>query len=1077
MASMEDGLRSIRDARGLRVNEDLLVWAARLETGRVRSGRSGVTPEILAETWRKMHITVSAEENADLMRILVQYRESHQSPPPAGRPAPAPPDPDAATTQKVQATTIAAAPTPPPAHPTPTVTQAAAAPAQVPEPEVPTPAPRHPDPEPRRIAAVTELHPRSEPTGPLPEPGMFLGQSADVMNPRDAYMGLSVTGSGLELLWEPAENTAAVTLYLITGATGAVPNTAAESERLLVTTDTHATVPAGFRYYAVFAYAGDNPLAAARSTAAVRQAVGQLVPSPQNVQIVVNPDSVVLEWTQPPAVNGVQLRRSRPDQPLPGFADTSLIQRVEPGQSQYLDRDVEPGRGYTYELVCLADAPRVDDSVDRSPPWSSGVVAIPATPERVDQLDGHMRDDDGQVRCRLSWPTARRGRVTIFGKPGGPGELTRLAPGQLLTSADMDRLPLGKRVVWGLTRSTGRDVLDGFAVDVSASPEWCYTPVTELGGQFVVGRSQVLTHVGSIDEVELTDRIFWQFLRFEWPTGAAEVVADIDGARNRTSREQYELYGGVRLALAAHPTVIRLYGTRTYRGVALDGRPVEVRYQGRLVLFYQFEFGRFGNGRRLKVRPEIPLPATEMAVIGGVELYPLSAEQSTQAGFGVVHTVSTQGGALTPADWTTFEFKQPEPVRYMRLFARTSVAAPVAAVEWPPPQPPTNRMSQRCPNCLAPPNPQGQFFRCSKEGSCVAVEDTLLTRMRGTPTTAKPWSVHPVDREGPIGQIFCAHCGKPTREEFCATCGETFPTSDWWRTDCFAVTLLGPTHSGKTSMLQAESYALLEGLAETWGGYANALDPASRALMKRYHDEWESGTLQQGTLAAKGNQALLKPLQIGLGFPRHPRPVAVSEFDVAGEDMEDPDQVALYANSLFNGDGLIYLVDPLQITEVRTALAGFVTLPDEGGATPVQALQNILTVLRRKHGAGGPIPSRLAVVFSKFDAIHQATLVPGSPIASALPFGSALLRDPYSNPGAQSLVFDPVDGQAVHNEARTLLSLLGGQSILNLVESNFAQFHYFVTSSTGHTPADDRMHSTARAPHRLLDPLRWIIAG
>ncbi|MTD14967.1 hypothetical protein GIS00_13560 [Nakamurella sp. YIM 132087] len=1296
--ALEDSLRTVRDRLGLRVNEDLIVWAARLETGRRRSGRPGVTPEILQDTWRRMHITVSDRENQDLMTVLEQARDLEEqevaapaapaapavptavpvaadpSPAPSGPPSwytppsrtaqpepvagdrhPAqapgaqapipqtpnaqtpnaqspipqtpnaqspipqtataqPPGPAAPTSLPAWYTPPGVTPEPPPlpertvppesttptappaalpggatgpfaAAPAPTSTGAFVPPTADPPPHPatvsaapgtgPTAAPprstdratpdrpdhqpptppsqqlpsqqlpsrQMTDPEPRTAppptgsptgqplpsaqgtspaqgtssahatssaqstlpAATpppppppvrppvtnsgphTGAHPGgftppghtggfAKQTGPLPEPSMFAGD-ADVFGNVDGYIGLTVHPDRVQLMWDPADPGPGILLYLVVGTRTEIPHTADQGERLAVTADPVAVVAPGYRYYAVFAYRGASPMAAARDPQAVRQAIGQVVPGPDSVDFVVNPDSVVLEWRRPAGVTGVQLRRSRADEPLPTFEDATLVKPVEAGQSSYLDKDVEPGRSYVYELVCLAGAPRPEGGTDRSPAWSSGTVVIPAMPERVTDLQGSLSDAGTSVQCRLSWPKVARGRVSIFHRPGTPGQLGELAPDQILTAAEIDRLPLGNRIVWGLTGDGNRDVLDGFAIDVAESPEWCFTPVTEMAGRFAVGPSQVLTHVGAIGAIELTDRIFWQFLRFEWPTGAAEVIAEVDGAVTRTSRERFELYGGVRLTLPPHRGTIRLHGVRTYRGVTLRGRPAEVAYPGRQVVFYQFEYGPTGV-RAVYLRPEIPLPPIGLVLGGGTDLQPLSLrELGSGTEFGTVASMTLPSDG-PPGEWFRWEVTVPPQARQLKVFGHANSGEEIALVEWMAPgSPAPQRVSRRCPHCLAPPNPENQYFRCGSEGTCQPAEDTLLTRIRGTRTLAKPWTMQALESTGPVGSVHCRHCGTVTRDEFCLSCGETFPHADWWQTNSYAATLLGPRRSGKTSMLQAQSYALLEGLAESWGGYAAPLDAGSRARMKRYHDEWETGRLQLGTTSVQQNRDLLRPLQFSVRFPQQQRPVAFSLFDVAGEDMEDPELLANYSHSMLNGDALIYLVDPLQITEVRTALDGFVTLPPGGGATPVQGLHNVITVLRGRFGGTGPLPVRLAVVFSKFDALQQASSSPGSPIAGALPFGSAVLRDPYSDPAAAPVVFDPVDGNAVHQEARTLLSQLGGSSILHLVESNFATYRYFVTSSTGHTPASNTMHSTARAPHRLFDPLRWVIQG
>jgi hypothetical protein len=1170
--ALEDSLRSVRDRRGLRVNEDLIVWAARLESGRRSSGRAGVTAEILQDTWRRMHITVSAQENADLMTIIEEARQQDAAPaaapaaapqqqapvngsaehaqpgppswysaPPVVPAAPATPADNAAdATQLVGSGTVAAAdprveepaaeqvsPNGGPSwYSSPPQTAAPHTPAtpQPPQPPQPPAAPRvehaaprvehtaprvehtaprvehtaprvehtaprveHPAPRVEQTGPpLSALHkpgpvtPAPVPSGPLPDAAMFSGE-ADVFAPVDGYIGLAAQVDRVNLMWEPADPAGAgVVLYLVVGTHSAVPNTAAEGERLAVTAECLLAAPPGYRYYAVFAYRGSSPLAAAQDRAATRLAVGQVVPPPINVQYLVNPDSVVLEWRQPPDVTGVQLRRSRPDEPLPPFEDSTLVKPVQPGQTTFLDQDVEPGASYVYELVCLANAPRVDGGVDRSPAWSSGPLVVPAVPQRVLDLTGTIADVDDKVRCTVSWTTVRRGKVDIYAKPGSPGRLGELSPDEVLDAAGLSRLPLGNRVVWSPRSEGGRDLLEGFAVDTSASSEWCYTPVTETAGRFAVGPSLVLTHVGTIPAVDLTDRIAWQFLRFEWPAGATEVMAEVGGQLlERISRERWQLYGGLRLNLPPHRCTVRLWGSRTYRGVALHGRPIDVPYTGRQLLYYMFEWDQTGRATGVRVRSETPLTGLTVSVVGGTELAPLSQSQLGRPGFGPVATFQIPAGGLPP-EGTRYPLETPPQARFLKLVARADNGLPVATWEWSEQPPAAPRVSRRCPNCLAPPDPKAQYFRCSRQGNCLEAEDTLLTKVRGTRTLAKPWTSVDLRPSGPVGQVECEHCGVTTRDEFCKQCGETFPMPDWWQYTSAAATLLGPPHSGKTSMLQAISYSLLEGLAESWGGHADALDPVSRATMRRYHDDWIGGALQAGTISAAQNRNLLRPIEFSVKFAGSQRPVAFSLFDVAGEDTGEAERLEVYESSMLNGDALIYLVDPLEIEEIRRALDGFVNLPDPVGVSPVQALQNVITVLRRRFGSSVPLPTRLAVVFSKFDAIQQATSVPGSPVVGALPPGCALLRDPYANPSgplAGAEVFDAVDGLSVHHEARTLLSLLGGQTLLNLVESNFPMHHYFVSSSTGHTPANNKMHSTARAPHRLLDPLRWVIQG
>jgi hypothetical protein len=102
----------------------------------------------------------------------------------------------------------------------------------------------------------------------------------------------------------------------------------------------------------------------------------------------------------------------------------------------------------------------------------------------------------------------------------------------------------------------------------------------------------------------------------------------------------------------------------------------------------------------------------------------------------------------------------------------------------------------------------------------------------------------------------------------------------------------------------------------------------------------------------------------------------------------------------------------------------------------------------------------LAVVFTKLDALWHE-----------FPEGTPLKRPGPNGPGS-----DELDGQDVHRHVQALLHDWDGRQIDEYLRQNYSCYRYFGASALGAIPTPDRRLSGVPSPHRIGDPLVWLLA-
>jgi hypothetical protein len=380
----------------------------------------------------------------------------------------------------------------------------------------------------------------------------------------------------------------------------------------------------------------------------------------------------------------------------------------------------------------------------------------------------------------------------------------------------------------------------------------------------------------------------------------------------------------------------------------------------------------------------------------------------------------------------------------------------------------TRRQAQLCPYCFEHFQLATATFRCaSPAAQCAPVVDPVLQR---------EWSdIRLLGKVLPAGGRFadravCGDCGKATRKRLCPHCHSDLPhTVGSYRNYVFAV--IGAKDTGKSHYIAV----LIDQIKKRIGPQMGLLlEPMNDDTIRRYRQDFYEPVYTQGrtielTKSAMADRRVQRPMIYSLTrsgtnlFGRESRQAAVMVFfDTAGEDLNDEDVMSTVNKYIYRADGILLLVDPLQLPEVRND----VRLTKDGTALPEATSETADIMTRttrliergRQLGPREKIPIPLAVAFSKFDAV--------------IPLTGEQCQLNSSSRHAKG--FDLADFEAVDGEMRDLLSQWGGADLVHQVTDRYPRHGFFGLSALGSNP-----HKTGKItrvlPRRVEDPFLWLL--
>jgi hypothetical protein len=387
-----------------------------------------------------------------------------------------------------------------------------------------------------------------------------------------------------------------------------------------------------------------------------------------------------------------------------------------------------------------------------------------------------------------------------------------------------------------------------------------------------------------------------------------------------------------------------------------------------------------------------------------------------------------------------------------------------------------------CPYCYEGFGERQIQFRCSgrvsREGKrCEAEIDTLLRTRTGFGGALPPV----FSANGKLTSAPCPRCGADSTTRICPACHSQLPVH-FGKVRSRLIALVGAKETGKTVFMTV----LVHELMHRTGAEVNAaISGADDNTRHRFAGDYEQPLYRDSRLLAPTTAAGLRdrvplvfrfttesrgPLRhggrlagaLGAGQPRH---TLLSFFDAAGEDLRSQQSVEQNVRYLAAADGIVLLLDPLQMRGARGLAAPGTRLPSPGAAgdEPATVLENITDLILAKEGRKPTerIGKPLAIVFTKMDALMHD-----------LKETSPLLR-----PATPAPYYDEGDGEAVHTEIQRLLARWEGARIDQITRLHYSRYRYFGVSALGETPTQqNRVSPRGIRPFRVTSPFLWILA-
>jgi hypothetical protein len=379
-----------------------------------------------------------------------------------------------------------------------------------------------------------------------------------------------------------------------------------------------------------------------------------------------------------------------------------------------------------------------------------------------------------------------------------------------------------------------------------------------------------------------------------------------------------------------------------------------------------------------------------------------------------------------------------------------------------------------CPYCYTAIAAKEIRFRCSGRASkiggpaCSPEIDPVLRERTGY--TVPSGRIFGAD--GRATKAVCPDCKNESTARICPACHTVLPVH-FGSVNSRLIALVGAKETGKSVFMTVLVHEMMNRIGRRFdAAMAGADDNTRRMFVGNYEDTlYRKKELLAGTAraAAKGQDPLVfrfvteEPRKFGKPVPRH---TLLSFFDTAGEDLTTAESVRENVRYLTAADGIVLLLDPLQMSGARTRAKPGTKMPGTLGSQvddPASVLERITDLVSTVDG--GPnkkISKPLAVAFTKMDALdHELKEV-----------------SPLRRPAPETPYFDETDSQEVHAEIQRLLDRWDGSRIDQITSKHYQNYRYFGLSALGESPShDNKIAGSGIRPYRVADPFLWELSG
>lgn len=321
---------------------------------------------------------------------------------------------------------------------------------------------------------------------------------------------------------------------------------------------------------------------------------------------------------------------------------------------------------------------------------------------------------------------------------------------------------------------------------------------------------------------------------------------------------------------------------------------------------------------------------------------------------------------------------------------------------------------------------------------------------------------------------FCKNKGLTIREAECKYCGEKLPPQILFHDKFLSFCAIGVAGAGKssylTTMLHELKYSSLP-----WVLQAMNVETTEQTQSDE-RNIYEVRHCPAGTQAGVSPKPQLWTILDNSNKAEKIPTYALTIYDGAGEDCEHigyTAEDAAISRYISGTKTLLIMFDPLLLSNVRGEIvpeilnASMATERQTSAPANMVSMANSLSNYIRQScniKPGKKIEARAAIVLTKLDALRE---MPGG-------FGqsSTILKE---SPHAKMKGFVKSDSEMVDLEIRDWLTRQGETAFLDAIDANFKHVRVFGVSSFGNPPDKNKRLAKVR-PHRVLDPIMWMLA-
>lgn len=311
----------------------------------------------------------------------------------------------------------------------------------------------------------------------------------------------------------------------------------------------------------------------------------------------------------------------------------------------------------------------------------------------------------------------------------------------------------------------------------------------------------------------------------------------------------------------------------------------------------------------------------------------------------------------------------------------------------------------------------------------------------------------------------------------CPVCDRLLPEHETDRV--LNISIVGDTSSGKTHFIAVLIDQLKRGLLMQTGTGGTRLMALSPETERKYREEYFIPILQErnarlpgtarGTFDAQGRPIPHDPLAYQLTLQdrqtNQTRSVNLLLYDLPGEEIADSTLIVQFGEHILRSDAIIYLADPVTISQVRERLPAHLQ-PSASAISTRSAHEVLANIMYRfeqyqKIQPGATIDVPIAIMLSKSDLLKYTIPV--------MQHRNYLIFQPKVYDGKAH----PQEIARIHQEVESCLRAYGEHALLQ-ISSRFTNLNFFAVSATG-GPPDSHGKYVHLEPLHCLDPFIWIL--